>query len=207
MASRSANCCSKARNARDRARASSAARAQHVGLADPVFRCGTWWYGTSLNGLEVTMMMLFLGRRRGSGRAGSGEGPSVRGAREWREARSAPELLQGRVTEAGHEVIVDHPGRLHERVDDRRPHELEAAASADPCSAHPIPRCARARRVRLPLVLQRRAVDEAPRRRRSCRTSSCTVEKRIRVLDRRRDLQLVADDAGFASSLSTRFAV
>ena len=32
-------------------------------------------------------------------------------------------------------MIVDHPGRLHEGVADRRADELEAALASDPCSS------------------------------------------------------------------------
>src|ERR1043166_3065409 len=41
----------------------------------------------------------------------------------WRSA----ELEASRVTVAAREVVIDHAGRLHEGVDDRRSAELEAA--------------------------------------------------------------------------------
>jgi hypothetical protein len=51
------------------------------------------------------------------------------------------------VTIAVDQMVIDHPGRLHESVDDRRPDELEAAAlqllgDARACvSAMADPRC------------------------------------------------------------------
>jgi hypothetical protein len=37
------------------------------------------------------------------------------------------ELCAGCVTEACDKMVIDHADGLHERVDDRRPNELEAA--------------------------------------------------------------------------------
>ena len=42
----------------------------------------------------------------------------------WRPAK----LYASRVARAGGQVVVDHAGRLHEGVDDRRPAEFEPAA-------------------------------------------------------------------------------
>ena len=93
-------------------------------------------------------------------------------------------------------MMVDHAGRLHERVTDGRSDELETALEQVP--AHRV-RFRRARR-RLgyfsPAVLDRFAADETPKLSVEAPEFFVHGEECFRIRDRGRDLQPVADDAG-----------
>ena len=100
-----------------------------------------------------------------------------------------------------HEVIVDHAGRLHQRVANcraRGARELESPPQQIP--AHRIGFLSMRRHVRhtLPTILYRFAADEAPQLSVEGLHLFSERAKRFRVLDRRRDLEPVPHDSGVA---------
>src|SRR5208282_1634344 len=73
-------------------------------------------------------------RRPGKDRSGRAAGPTTCAAMPWacrgRSSRKvAGERPAGLVAAAVDEMVVDHAGRLHEGVDDRRPDEIAAAGA------------------------------------------------------------------------------
>src|SRR4051794_27861825 len=106
---------------------------------------------------------------------------------------TAVTLLDFGVPVAPHEVVVDEPARLHQRVADR------AADEAEPFALELLAHAIRRRRGGghvghlLPPVLHGHAVDEAPQHRRE---TVGQVEHGAGVGDGTAHLGLVADDAG-----------
>src|SRR5204862_37637 len=143
-------------------------------------------------------------RSRRVGRCGC---PYTRGARRrlpsrlpsWSSPRESPNLPPA---EAVRRVIVDHPRRLHERVADRRPHELEAARLQVPAEracgvghgGHPPPR--------RPRVLPRRAGHVEPDPGADAAVLLLHPEPRARVADRGLDLRAVPHDRRVAEEFS-----
>src|SRR5438105_11317293 len=95
-------------------------------------------------------------------------------------------------------MIVDHAGRLHQRVADSRADEFKSALNQVP--AHGVGcRCARRDLSHsLPTILFRFAADKAPEVPVETAELFPNREKGVRILDRRRNLQSVADDPGLA---------
>jgi len=91
-------------------------------------------------------------------------------------------------------MVVDHAGRLHERVADGRADEPESRLLQR--LAHRLGhRRGRGHLARLaPGVLTRPAVDEAPEEGLETRTRVAKREARAGVADRRLDLETIADD-------------
>src|SRR3989440_3154010 len=116
-------------------------------------------------------------------------------ARNTRSLSRLREPLDLRAPETGDEVVVDHPGRLHERVADRRAHEGEAARLESP--AQRVRDLGRRRHLaRLPpLVLDGPAVDVTPEPRVERALGALHGEERARVHDAGRDLGPVAHAA------------
>src|ERR1043166_5689466 len=92
-------------------------------------------------------------------------------------------------------MVVDHAGRLHQRVTDCRTDKLES--TAEKIAAHGVGFLCARRHLRwaAPPVLKRFAADETPEI--SIETSELFshFKKCLRVLDRGRDLEAVADDS------------
>jgi hypothetical protein len=101
-----------------------------------------------------------------------------------------------RVSRTCHEMIVDHAGRLHQRVADRCADKLESTPHQ--IAAHRI----RFRRPggylshRPPTILLRFAADKTPKITVEASQFFPNREKCLRILDRRRDFQPIPDDAG-----------
>ena len=96
---------------------------------------------------------------------------------------------------AGHEVIVHHSGRLHQRIADCRACKLESMPQQ--VAAHRIgfPGPRRYLGHRSPTILDRLATNETPQISVEGSEFFAHGEKRLRILDRRRDLQPVAHNA------------
>src|ERR1051326_9534853 len=92
-------------------------------------------------------------------------------------------------------MIVDHAGRLHVRVTDRRADEGKAAALE--LAAHRVGLLGASRNLlwRAKPISLRLAAGELPDKAVEAAEFLLYDEKRARVLDRRLDLQAVADDA------------
>jgi hypothetical protein len=102
------------------------------------------------------------------------------------------------MSRTGHEVIVDHAGRLHQGVADSRADEFESALNE--VAAHGVGfRCARRDLSHSPpTILFRFAADKAPQVTVETAELFPNREKGVRILDRRRNLQSVAHDPGVA---------
>ena len=130
-----------------------------------------------------------------SGRRGGGRARARRRSRSRSAARRRPHALPA-VAEAARDMIVDEPGRLHERVADGRPDEAEPAPLE--VLAHRLrlgrspPGGRRARVQRVRDAARRRRTPT--RTRRSCRAPRWTASTRLRVRERRLDLEPVAHD-------------
>ena len=94
------------------------------------------------------------------------------------------------------EMIVDHAGRLHERVADRGADELEPPTFQ--ILAHRIRLRRPGRHIlrRLASVVPRLPAREAPQMRIEAAELRDDIGERLRILDRRIDLEPIADDAG-----------
>ena len=105
------------------------------------------------------------------------------------------------------EMIVHHARRLHKRITDRRPDEFKSPRFQ--IFAHRIRFLRPGRDVSSPAapVDLRRPADEGPDVPVESPKLLLHRQKRLRVLDRRRDLQPVADNAGIGHQLRTPFCV
>src|SRR5579864_110921 len=103
-----------------------------------------------------------------------------------------------RAPEAGRQVIVDHPGRLHESVNDGRPDEAEAALFEVLADRIRERRAAGHLLHAATAALQRLPVDETPQVGIERAEFAPDAEKGAGVVDGGLDLQPVADDAGVA---------
>src|ERR1051325_6719605 len=97
--------------------------------------------------------------------------------------------------EAGDEVIVHHPHRLHERVADGRTDEAESALEERLAHAVRFFGARRKLSQRPARILLGDAADEAPEEAVERPFLLAELEERLRVLDRGLDLLPVADDA------------
>ncbi len=95
-------------------------------------------------------------------------------------------------------MVVDHAGRLHQRVTDGRADEFESALNQ--IAAHRVRfGCARRHLSHSsPTILFRFAADETPKVGVETAKLFPDREKRFRILDRRRNFQPVPHDAGVA---------
>src|SRR5207244_3158485 len=95
-------------------------------------------------------------------------------------------------------MIIDHAGRLHQRVADSRADKFESALNEVP--AHGVGfQCARRDLSHSPpTILFRFAADKAPEVPVETAELFPNREKGVRILDRRRNLQSVAHDPGLA---------
>ena len=115
--------------------------------------------------------------------------------------RALLELQNLPMAEADREVIIHHPGGLHEGVADRRADEFESTPQQ--FLAHRVG----LRRARgdflhgAASVLDRLVIYKTPQQRAEAAQFFFHADARLRVLDRRRDLQPVADDAGIREQL------
>ena len=93
-------------------------------------------------------------------------------------------------------MIVDHAGRLHQRVADGRAHELESALHQ--ITAHGVGLgCARRQLSHFsPTILLRLAAHKTPEVNVEAAELFQEREKRFRILDRCRNLEPVPDDPG-----------
>ena len=105
--------------------------------------------------------------------------------------------------EATVEVVVDEPGRLHERVHGRRADEAEAAPLAAPSRARSTPPSRPAARRS---AIGRRAVRGGAKLQTSSERPPVELERRDRVADRRLDLAAMADDPRVARAAARRRA-
>src|SRR5438874_11380545 len=94
------------------------------------------------------------------------------------------------VSEAGHHMVVDHAGRLHERVADRRPDEAEAAPFQVLAHRLRLGRLGRDLGEGPPGVDDRLSAHERP----EMRVQAAELQRCPGIPDRRRDLRAVADD-------------
>src|ERR1051326_5342841 len=101
-----------------------------------------------------------------------------------------------RMAVAGHEMVVDHAGRLHECIDDSRPDEFEAAAHE--IGGHFSRQFGLGwdLRDRTEGILFRLALEEIPEQRREARALVHDLEIGARGKHRGFDLRAVAHDAG-----------
>ncbi len=95
-------------------------------------------------------------------------------------------------------MVVDHAGRLHQRVTDGRADEFESALNQIP--AHRVGFACARRHLRHfpPTILLWLAADKTPEVSVEAAKLFPDREKRFRILDRRRNFQPVAHDAGVA---------
>jgi hypothetical protein len=106
--------------------------------------------------------------------------------------------IERRVAGTGYEVVIDHPGRLHQGVADRRADKLEPALQQ--VAAHRVG-FGRARwnvGHPSPAVLLRLVADETPEVSVEASQLLARHEERFRVLDRGCNLQTVSYDADVA---------
>jgi len=94
------------------------------------------------------------------------------------------------------EVIVDHPHRLHEGVADGAADEAEASPLQVFAHGVRFGRVGRHLGQRLPSILLRPVTDEAPDVLVECPKLLLDRQKRLGVVDRRLDLQPIANNAG-----------
>src|ERR1051325_10082306 len=115
----------------------------------------------------------------------------------WLRAPHISSLLRAdlAMAKAGHEMAVDHSGRLHERVADRRTDEAKAAATQVGAERVGLRRSRRHFLDGLSSIVNRLAADEAPHVRIEAAELALHREKRLGVGDSGLDLQAIADDA------------
>jgi len=102
------------------------------------------------------------------------------------------------VPRAADDVVVDEAGRLHERVADRRPDELEAACGQRFRQRQRFRACGRnVRKVASP-ALPRHAVDERPDERREAADIRLYFQHGLGIGDHALDLAAMADDGRIA---------
>ena len=93
-------------------------------------------------------------------------------------------------------MVVDHPGGLHERIADRRTHELQPPREEISAHRFRLFRSGGYLSHRAPAVLNRTPGDEAPGVSIEAPELSADLEKSRCVSDGRQDLLPVADDPG-----------
>ena len=97
--------------------------------------------------------------------------------------------------ETVHEMVVDHTGRLHERVADRRADESEAACLQRLRHRIGLSRARRHIAGTPPAIDLRRAADKGPRQCVEAAVFALRIDHGARVADRAFDFQTIADDA------------
>jgi hypothetical protein len=121
---------------------------------------------------------------------------------KWESASRSPKGGDLPMSEAVHEMVIDHADGLHVRVDNRRPHEGEAAALQ--ILAHGVGWGAASGD--LPhgssAILDRATVNEAPLVCIEAAKLRLHVEKRYGVLDRRFNLRSIAHDSSICQQLA-----
>ena len=95
-------------------------------------------------------------------------------------------------------MVVDHAGRLHQRVTDGRADEFESAFNQIPAHCVGFDCSRRQLSHSSPTILFRFAADKTPEVSVEAAKLFPDREKRFRILDRRRNFQPVAHDAGVA---------
>src|SRR5260370_21447275 len=123
------------------------------------------------------------------------------------EARDALFSGAGFMAKAGHQMVVDHAGGLHEGIDDGRADEFESARGQ---FFRYLDRQRRRRRHAgrgLEVIDLRPAVDEIPQEFREARAVLHDLQIAVRAGDRALDLGAVADDAGVVHQRMQLFGV
>src|SRR3954470_3170000 len=173
-------------------------------------RCVRRWFGHSSGRHAPAHARRRQSRcRAGRDRANRAAGPTACAARHetphrvtisWPsfglEARLALRLAAARVTMAVDEMIVDHAGRLHEGIDDRRADEFEAARGQLLGDLHGERRRGRYAHGGLEMIDLGPSVHEVPQEFREAGALLHDVEIGFRARYRAVDLGLVAHDPG-----------
>src|SRR5215470_1469885 len=134
---------------------------------------------------------------------GSPSCSSARGA----PARALPRRRRLSLPEAGHEVIVDEPGRLHEGIDDRRAHEAEAVLPERGRQRVRFLRPGRHHGHARPAIEAGGATDEGPHEAVEAAVLALNFEKGAGVAHRALDLQAIAHNAGIGEQSLDALAV
>src|SRR5688572_27646806 len=100
------------------------------------------------------------------------------------------------MAEAVDRMVVHQPDRLHERVTDGGPHELEVPAQQVAAERIGFRRARGDLTERAPVVHPRRPADEAPHVRVEAAELALYPKECFRVADGARDLQTISDDPG-----------
>src|SRR6266404_3744746 len=93
-----------------------------------------------------------------------------------------------------HQMIVHHPGRLHQRVTNRRPHEPKSPLLQILAQRVRFHRLRRQAFVRLPRILLRPPTHKSPHVRVKRPKLFLHLQERLRISDRRRNLQPIPDN-------------